>query len=405
MPHGEKGFWVFFNEIMQGKLIERTAKCAFLNENQIIQIQEKISETTRNFTQEINQSVYQNSEIIIRCGSEDTYLKNHQLLHRKQEYDPHTGDLVKGTGCLTYGCCFNVTQNTKISLHAINEAETKDINKLENDISTAISAETALSGQDCPPGGEVKKTTNNITIVTQNREIIKEIIEQSKLSSTNISQKIILNYDEPLFCVNRCNETPSAGEIKQISNVDIMTRNMVKSVAENIEKNVREAKIRSEMKLDYRDPEKNKTMLWCAYSAAIVVIAFYICKFLAKMLILLISAVGGPGVIKVVKKILDSPVGFLLITPIAGFLLYLTWRLWKFGWCWHISPDILRKVLCFWDPIIKIVAFIPCPVCNWIKDCKAPCPIPDCPDSVLEFCDCVDTDCTNTTIKCPSASN
>jgi len=173
---------------------------------------------------------------------------------------------------------------------------------------------------------------------------------------------------------------------------------MIKSVAENIEKNVRKAKIESEMIINTADDEKNKIMKWCAFSAAIVVIAYYVCKFLAKMLILLISAVGGPGAVKIVKKVLDSPIGFLIINPAAGLLLYLTWRLWKFGWCWHTSIGIVRKVLCFWKPLVKIVAFIPCGICDWLSGCKV---CPDCPDPLPEFCQCVETDCTNTKIKCP----
>ena len=66
MPHGDEGsFWVFFNEIMQGKLVEKSSKCSYLNEATITQLQEKITETTRHFTEEIDQSVIQNSEIII----------------------------------------------------------------------------------------------------------------------------------------------------------------------------------------------------------------------------------------------------------------------------------------------------------------------------------------------------
>lgn len=398
MPHGDEGsFWVFFNEIMQGKLVEKSSKCSYLNEATITQLQEKITKTTRHFTEEIDQSVIQNSEIIIRCGSEDTYLKDHQLLHRKQEYDPHTGKMIKGSGCLTYGCCFNVTQKTKISLYAINEAETKDISKIENDITSEIKSSVEITGGDCDVN-EVNKTISNIDIKSSNKEIIKEQIKKSAEQSAQISQRIVLEYDEPVFCVNNCDETPSAGEIKQISNVEIMTRNMIKSVAENIEKNVRKAKIENEMIINTSDDEKNKIMKWCVYSAAIVVIAYYVCKFLAKMLILLISAVGGPGVVKVVKKILDSPIGFLIINPLAGLLLFLTWRLWKFGWCWHTSIGIVRKVLCFWEPLVKIVAFFPCGICDFLSDSKV---LPDCPDPLPEFCKCVETDCTNTKIKCP----
>ena len=80
MPHGEEdNFWVFFNEIMQGKQQEKMAPCKFLSESTIRQVQEKMTETTRHFTEEIDQSVYQDSEIIIRCGSDDTYLKDYQL--------------------------------------------------------------------------------------------------------------------------------------------------------------------------------------------------------------------------------------------------------------------------------------------------------------------------------------
>ena len=44
MPHGDEGsFWVFFNEIMQGKLVEKSSKCAYLSETSITQIQEKIT--------------------------------------------------------------------------------------------------------------------------------------------------------------------------------------------------------------------------------------------------------------------------------------------------------------------------------------------------------------------------
>ena len=47
MPHGDEGsFWVFFNEIMQGKLVEKSSKCSYLSEATITQIQEKITKTT-----------------------------------------------------------------------------------------------------------------------------------------------------------------------------------------------------------------------------------------------------------------------------------------------------------------------------------------------------------------------
>ena len=72
----------------------------------------------------------------------------------------------------------------------------------------------------------------------RNEEIISEEIKKSKITMAEVSQKIDLRYDEPLLCVNQCNETPSAGKIRQISNVNIMTRSMIKSIIENTENNI-----------------------------------------------------------------------------------------------------------------------------------------------------------------------
>ena len=398
MPQEEKGtldgFWVFFNEIMQGRLIEKTTRCGYSSEGFITQIQEKLLDITRNFTTKINQNVYSNSEIVIKCGGEDTYLKDHQLLQRKQEYDSTTGDLVKGSGCFTYGCCFNVTQGTKVKLHAINNVSTDDVNKIENVISTAITQRMDISGNKCPINS-VKKVTNKLTLQTENRETIREIIRKSKFSEVNIGQKIEIEYSEPLFCVNRCNETPSAGEIKQISNIDIMTRNMIISVVKNIERNTRKAEIDSDMTIDNTDEPKIKTFVWSAYSALIVVLAYYFCEWLARKIISIIAF----KFIIIMNKLLDSPVGVLITAPIAGFLLWIMWRLWKFGWCWNTTEGgIMRKLLCFWPPLYKFISIIICPICNWIAE--IPAIDVSCGSDIKEFCKCADADCKPQKVKC-----
>ena len=67
MPHsGPRGFWMFFNEVMMGKEQMPKKKCAFTSETNVEQIQEKLSSTLKNFTQEISQSVVQKAEINIR---------------------------------------------------------------------------------------------------------------------------------------------------------------------------------------------------------------------------------------------------------------------------------------------------------------------------------------------------
>ena len=396
LPDEEKGFVVFFNEIMQGRVMEKSVPCSFTSEANVKTIQKKMSGTIKNFVQEIDQSVVQKSNITIKCGSNESQLKDHQLLHRKQEYDPFTGKIVKGSGCLTYGCCFNVSQKTKISLHAINDAETKDINELENIISTEIKSNIEIGGE-CKGVETNLKQASGVTLQSENREIIQEQIRKSKVSKVDISQKIVLEYDEPLFCVNRCDETPSAGEIEQISNVDIMTRNMIKSVIENIEKNVRKVKVKNEMKVDKRKTDKNQVMLWTAISTVIVIIVYFICKGIGYALVLLISLIISikiPPTFKIMRKVLDSPIGFLILNPLAiALMYYVALRLWKFYWCMHTSNGLVKKLLCFYKPFLQVLAYLPCWFCDQLPT--------GCGDDIEEFCDCCfKTDCTSTDRDC-----
>ena len=402
MPHsGPRGFWMFFNEVMMGKEQMPKKKCAFTSETNVEQIQEKLSSTLKNFTQEISQSVVQKAEINIRCGGEETTLKDYQLQHRKQEYNIFTGEVKPNSGCLSYGCCFDVIQNSKISLYAINDASASDVSKLENTITSSIVAEMKIKG-DCKDN-DIKAVQE--TVLKQklkNEEIITQEIRKNKISETQISQKIDLNYDEPLLCINQCDQAPSAGEIRQISNVDIMTRNMIKSVIKNIEKNVITAKVESEMDIDMRE-DPNTELMWSIYSAAIIIGAYFLtlkviaplfwtmmkilCKVLGKIPVLAFLNPVGVMIGKVQDK---APCVLYSLT--TYIFMYLYWRFWKFGYCVHKSSGFVETLMCFWRPLLVWVAFIPIPPpCGICLLCKI-----WCPNFMEEPCECIANDCMDT---------
>ena len=397
MPHsGPRGFWMFFNEVMMGKEQMPKKKCAFTSETNVEQIQEKLSSTTKNFTQEISQDIVQKAEINIRCGGEETFLKDYQLQHRKQEYNIFTGEVKPGSGCLSYGCCFDVLQNSKVSLYAINDASASDVSKLENTITSSIVAEMKIKG-DCKDNDieAVQKTI--IKQRLKNEEIILQEIRQSKVSIAEVSQKIDLNYDEPLLCVNQCNATPSAGEIKQISNVDIMTRNMIKSVIKNIEKNVISAKVESTMDIDMRE-DPNTELRWSIYSAAIIIGAYFLTlKVIAPLFWTIIKLICNfipplRPISEIIGQIQDKA-ACVLYGLTTYLFMYLWWRFWKFGYCVHKSSGFMQTLMCFWRPALWCLAFIPfpfppitgaCLLCNiW------------CPEFLKEPCECIETDCVD----------
>lgn len=388
MPHsGPRGFWIFFNEIMMGKEKTINKKCSFLAEITIDQIQEKLTSITREFTQKIDQDVVNKSEINIYCGSDNTTLKDYQLLHRKREYNIHTGKVKPGSGCLTYGCCFDVLQNSNVELYAINEASSKDVQKLENIISTEIVANMKISGGCKDKHIEaVQKTLLEQKL--RNEEIISEEIKKSKITMAEVSQKIDLRYDEPLLCVNQCNETPSAGKIRQISNVNIMTRSMIKSIIESTENNILNARADSGMEIEMRE-DANTELKWSIMSAAIIVTVYLIsCKILAPLLVTILCKIA-----RIPSQATRKPLeyfGFILYNLLAAIMMYIWWRLWKFGWCIHKANGIVQVIMCFHPLILKILFTIPCGICDF--------PLWWCGDGdVKKLCNCVWNGCNNDT--------
>jgi hypothetical protein len=397
MPHSKpSGFFMFFNEIMMGKDQMLKKKCSFTSETTVDQIQEKLLSSTRNFTEEISQDIVQKSEINIQCGGENTFLKDYQLQHKKHEYNIFTGKVKPGSGCLSYGCCFDVLQNSKVTLFAINEASISDISKLENTITSSIVAEMKVRG-DCPNKAIQAVQETIIKQRLKNEELILQEIRKSKISISEVSQKIELIYDDPLLCVNQCNETPSAGKIKQISNMDIMTRNMIKSVIENIETNVIVSDVKSTMDIELREGA-NKVLMWSIYSAAIIIVVYFLTRYFIVPLfwsIILMICNWFPVLkpISTIIRLIQDKAACVLYGLTTYLFMYLWWRFWKFGYCVHKSNGIVQTLMCFWRPALWYVAYIPFPIPPITGACLL-CNI-WCPKFLKEPCKCIESDCSN----------
>ena len=225
-----KEFFEFFNVVVQGREIEVQPPCAINRGTFINEAHRKVSSTLTKITQRGDVKAWTGQKVSIKCGGKNTKLKAWQLQPRNQLYNPVTGKDVKGTGCVSYGCCYDVHQKSKIDIKVINKATTSEINQMNTDIKNVIVSKLSVAG-NC-----IKDTFSDVSVGSESSvfNIVKNIIDKHHEITTSASQEITLEYNQPLLCVNKCGERPTAGYINQISNIDVIATDIVDQVSEKI---------------------------------------------------------------------------------------------------------------------------------------------------------------------------
>ena len=140
-------FLVFVDDFLLGSIKEDTNKEVFTSRNVMDSVQESITNIMHNIHQEVDQSVYVGKNITVNCGTSN--FTPHQLLLSK-EYD-FWGNEIEGSGCPSYGCCYDIQQSSDIKLTAINSLETKDKVSMWNAIEQTLTQNvdmTVTGGKD-----------------------------------------------------------------------------------------------------------------------------------------------------------------------------------------------------------------------------------------------------------------
>ena len=137
-------------------------------------------------------------------------------------------------------------------------------------------------------GGKKIKFLNNAINNVKNDTIteIHQVLQHITDVDVHKDQHIHLISKRPLRCINKCNEPPSAGDIKQSLNIDIASQNITASIFNNIQKNM--VTQESDTKTSFSDVNQTKLSIFAimfiiniiVIYMILYVISFFIVKFI-----------------------------------------------------------------------------------------------------------------------------
>tara|TARA_B100002051_G_C16708969_1_gene625535 strand:- start:560 stop:1648 length:1089 start_codon:yes stop_codon:yes gene_type:complete len=343
---------VFCNEIITGEqVVDEGAASVIRSENTMKALQQRVSNIINKSSSEIDQSVVAKKTITVDCGKKK--LTDFHLKPRKKKYT-WWGSEVKGSGCPSYGCCYDVSQSSNIRLSSVNSTVIQDKEKIFNEVSQELTAQVDLT----VGGGSGNKSLQSAISGAENTslESIERVLENLSKNDVETSQNVEIVSEEPLACINECDETPTAGAITQSLNVDIASKNIVSIITEKVYENY--VKMESETSTKVTDTDIKKIYTFIVAFVVSVIMTYVVGWFL------------GYGLIKVLKTIpFTKPIGMTLekandfcgcvYTILALLFVYFVYKCWIMIMCFTSEPhykkcglmcDIMPgKVGCFFE--------------------------------------------------------
>ena len=115
-------FLDFFSAVLYGNLPEENVsdemKNILTSESMMTALNSKVSHRMKQYSQTIDDSIVAKQNITIDCGTDK--LTEWHLTPMVKEYTLY-GKEVPGSGCIKYGCCYDVTQSSQIKLSSISD--------------------------------------------------------------------------------------------------------------------------------------------------------------------------------------------------------------------------------------------------------------------------------------------
>jgi hypothetical protein len=226
----------------------------------------------------INQDAITNNKITIDCGplSTDPFY----LQFKDAKYNS-SGNIVKGTGCPMFGCCYDVLQASNVKLKSLNENISDHTEEMVNSVSQTIKKSVNLT---LGPHSNCSQFIDKSIAETKQISIknTKNLLETEKDMKVDADQEIIIKAAEPLMCHNKCGESPTAGKVSQAINVDILSKNITSNITNNIQKNY--IKQVSKSKTEMTEVSQTKIAVFSIITLCLAIILYIIAWILAGLL-------------------------------------------------------------------------------------------------------------------------
>tara|TARA_B100000686_G_C16794054_1_gene980943 strand:- start:1614 stop:2612 length:999 start_codon:yes stop_codon:yes gene_type:complete len=247
----------------------------------------KVYDILKDFTSEIEQSVYADSNITIDCSPRE--LNDFELTPMGQRFT-WWGEEIPNSKCIQYGCCYDVTQSANIRLAAINSVSTEHHAKMLNTIEQELRNQVQVRlGENSDRLSILTSAMNSIR--TTSRESIEKIIQNLSLTEVEVGQDIKIKPLSPLRCKNKCTEEPTAGFVDQYFNVHIAVENIINDVTNTIS----ETYIRMTNHTDITASNVDITLIYTfAFLSCILIITIYIISYIIVYFLLRAAASGAP---------------------------------------------------------------------------------------------------------------
>jgi hypothetical protein len=277
-----KDFFTFFNNIIVGHEKEKSTVeqvPSIIESNNVMDsLSAKVKNSMAKYENTSMQNFDSGQKITVDCGSDK--LTDWHLKKRGEKYT-WLGEKIPYTGCIQYGCCYDITQRANIKLSAINETTVEDHQEMYNEIKQELNNQVSLVvGNDPKP----MKILNSAMSQVQSTSIdhIKKHMENISQQDVEGDQEIIVKSLSPLRCKNQCNQKPTAGYINQSLNVEITAENIITDIS----KSVSETYITMVSKTDssITTVDMNKIYTFAILSVLLIVTVYIICYMLVHLL-------------------------------------------------------------------------------------------------------------------------
>lgn len=350
-------FFSFCNDLIAGspaKADEDAVPSIIRSSNVQEAIQQKVSNVMNVHSSIIEQNVIADKKIKVDCGNRQ--LSDFHLKPRKKEYTWYGGE-IKGSGCPSFGCCYDVAQNSQITLSAVNSTVIKDTKKMFNEIKQELENQVSLTlqGNKLTQEEKLEKAMENLNdtdgdgIISQKEymdqlvaalrpptalteainksentsvEQIKRVLENLTKTDLRIEQEIEIKSLSPLACVNKCDEPPSAGKINQSLNIEIASKNITSIVTESIVTNYVEQTSKTTSKVS--DVDMRKIYIFALLFVLLTVTVYALTYFLLSGLLTITVILKKP------QWLIDKP-AMVHVFAVLWFLII--WWLWSFILC------------------------------------------------------------------------
>lgn len=218
-------------------------------------------------------------KITIDCGplSDNPFY----LQFKEQKYD-RSGKPIPNTGCPMFGCCYDVLQSSRVKLSSFNANITNHTEDMVNNVTQILKKNVDMT---LGPHSNCSKYLDASIAETKQLSIneINNILKKELSQDYTGSQEIEIISNEPLLCQNKCNENPTAGNISQSLNVDIVSKNISTTIIKNIQNNYVKQTTKSKTKMT--EVSQQKIIVFSIATVALFIVLYIISYYLLKLVL------------------------------------------------------------------------------------------------------------------------